>query len=139
MKSILIDAGPIIALFNKNDRYHEKILNYIKNYNGKLYSSWAVLTEVSHMLGFSISAQLDFLKWIRTGAIEVINLDYVDIDRIIELSEKYSDVPMDLADATLVVIAEKYEIKEILTIDNDYYIYRTIEKEMLENVLDRNL
>jgi hypothetical protein len=139
MKSILIDAGPIIALFNKNDRYHEKVLNYLKNYNGKLYSSWAVLTEASHMLSFSIAAQMDLLKWVRSGAIDLIDMDNVDIDRILELSKKYSDVPMDLADATLVVIAEKLEIKEILTIDNDYYIYRTIEKEMIENVLDKKL
>ena len=135
MKSILIDAGPIIALFNKNDRYHEKVLNYLKGYQGKLLSTWPVITEVTHMLSFSVDAQIDFLKWVRSGAIEIIQIEKVEIERIIELTQKYSDVPMDLADAILVVVAEKNKVKEILTIDNDYYIYRTIHKEMLVNVL----
>ena len=136
MKSILIDAGPIIALFNKKDNYHERVIGYLREFSGKLLSTWPVITEVSHMLSFSVNAQIDFLKWVRSGAIELIDIEKAEIDRIIELTNKYSDVPMDLADATMVVISEKLNVKEILTIDNDYYIYRTIHKEMLENVLN---
>jgi predicted nucleic acid-binding protein len=136
MKSILIDAGPIIALFNKNDKYHYKVLTYLKGYKGKLFCIWPVITEVSHMLMFSLEAQIDFLKWVRAGALEIAPIEVADIDRIIQLADKYSNVPMDLADASLVLIAEKHKLKEILTIDNDYYIYRTAHKEMLSNVLD---
>ena len=46
MQNILIDTGPIIAIFNKNDKYHEKIKNFLKNYQGKLTSTWPVVTEV---------------------------------------------------------------------------------------------
>ncbi len=49
---------------------------------------------------------------------------------------KYSDIPMDLADASLVVLSEKLRIKEIITIDSDYYVYRTINKEMIENIFN---
>ena len=136
MKSILIDAGPIIALFNKNDKYHHKVLRYLKDFDGKLYCTWPVLTEVSHMLGFSVEAQIDFMKWVRAGALILVPIELTDVERIIQLATHYSNVPMDLADASLVLIAEKFKIKEILTIDNDYYIYRTVHKEMLANVLD---
>lgn len=136
MKSSLIDAGPIIALFNKNDKFHKVVKEFIKEYKGKLITSWPVITEASHMLDFNVQVQIDLFKWIRLGGliIEEVNID--DIDRIIALSEKYSDIPMDLADASLVVLSEKLKIKEIITIDSDYYIYRTIEKEMIKNILE---
>jgi len=136
MKNTLIDAGPIIALFNKNDKYHEKIKDFLKDYKGLLLSTWPVVTEVSHMLDFNVQTQIDFLTWVNLGGIIIENIDHEDIARIIELSKKYSDVPMDLADASLVVLSEKKNIKEIITIDSDYYIYRTIKKEMIENIFN---
>lgn len=134
MKNTLIDAGPLIALFNKNDKYHEPIKKFLKGYKGILSTTWPVITEVSHMLDFNIQTQIDFLTWIQLGAVILENINNDDILRIIELSKKYSDVPMDLADASLVVLSEKLGIKEIITIDSDYYIYRTINKEMITNI-----
>lgn len=134
MKNTLIDAGPLIALFNKSDKYHEKIKDFIKSYKGLLTTSWPVITEVCHMLDFNIGAQIDFLKWIKLGGLKVEDIEAEEIDKIIKLSEKYSDVPMDLADATLIIISERLGLKEIITIDSDYYIYRTTEKEMLINI-----
>ena len=136
MKNTLIDAGPLIALFNKNDKYHEKIKEFIKNYKGLLTTSWPVITEVCHMLDFNINAQIDFLKWIKLGGLKVEDIETEEIDKIINLSEKYYDIPMDLADATLIVISERLGIKEIITIDSDYYIYRTTEREMLINIFN---
>lgn len=136
MKNTLIDAGPIIALFNKNDLYHNKIKLFLKDYKGILTSTWPVLTEVSHMLDFNTQTQIDFLTWVNLGGIYIEDIVKEDIARMIELSKKYSDIPMDLADASLIVTAEKINIKEIITIDSDYYIYRTIKKEMLKNVFE---
>lgn len=136
MKSTLIDAGPIIALFNKNDKYHKSVKKFLKTYKGKLITSWPVVTEASHMLDFNVQVQIDLFKWIRLCGVVIEEVKTNDIDRIIALSEKYSDIPMDLVDASLVVLAEKLKIKEIITIDSDYYIYRTIEKEMIKNILE---
>jgi len=136
MKNTLIDAGPLIALFNKNDKYHGKIKKFIMAYDGILTTSWPVITEVCHMLDFNINTQIDFLKWIKLGGLRIENIEPTEINRIIELSQKYSDIPMDLADASLVVISERSRIKEIITIDSDYYIYRTIEKEMIKNIFN---
>ena len=134
MKNTLIDAGPLIALFNGKDTYHEKIVNFLEHSTDKLITSWPVIAETCHMLSFSVKAQLDFLKWCERGAVKIENAIDSELARIIELTEKYSNVPMDLADATLIVISEKMHIKEIITIDSDYYIYRTMKKEMLKNI-----
>lgn len=135
MKSTLIDAGPIIALFNKNDTYHKVVKQFLKKFKGRLVTSWPVITEASHMLDFNVQVQIDLLKWIKLGGLNIEEVTVEDIDRIIALSDTYSDIPMDLADASLVVLSEKLKIKEIVTIDSDYYTYRTIEKEMIKNIL----
>ena len=136
MKNTLIDAGPLIALFNKNDKYHKAIKKFIKAYNGILTTSWPVITEACHMLDFNINVQIDFLKWIELGGLRIEDIESTELNRIIQLSEKYSDIPIDLADASLVIISERLRIKEIITIDSDYYIYRTVEKEMIKNIFD---
>ena len=86
------------------------------------------------MLDFNIQTQMDFLTWIKLGGLTIEDIEKEDLNRIIELSRKYSDVPIDLSDASLVVLSEKINLKKIITIDSDYYIYRTMHKEMPENV-----
>ncbi len=88
------------------------------------------------MLDFNVQTQIDFLTWIQLGGVNIEAIKNEDIGRIIELSMKYSDLPMDLADASLVVLSEKLKIKKIITIDSDYYVYRTIKKEMIENIFN---
>ncbi len=134
MKNILIDAGPLIALFDKKDRYHEKAVEYLRNSSDRFVTSWPVLTEVSHMLDFSVEAQIDFLRWCERGGLRIVDIKEDELNRIIQLTQTYSNVPMDLAESTLVVLAERLGIKEIVTIDSDYYVYRTERKEILTNV-----
>ena len=134
MKNILIDAGPLIALFDKKDRYHDKAVEYLRNSSDRFVTSWPVLTEVSHMLDFSVDAQIDFLRWCERGGLRIVDIKEDELNRIIQLTQTYSNVPMDLADSTLVVLAERLGIKEIVTIDSDYYVYRTERKEILTNV-----
>lgn len=134
IKSILIDAGPLIALFDRDDKYHDKIKDYIKKNKVKFVSTIAVITEVTHMLDFNIRAQIGFLEWISQEGIIIHNINQKEIIRIIELSKKYHDVPMDFADATLVVTAEQTGIREIISIDSDFEIYRLFKKEKIENV-----
>lgn len=97
MKSILIDAGPLIALFDKSDQHHNCALNFIKGYKGFLWTTWPVITEVTHMLDFNTKAQIGFLEWVRRGGLQLVDLDLMDLERIIAFCQKFSDVPMDLA------------------------------------------
>lgn len=139
MKNTLIDAGPIISLFDKDDYYHDIIKSFLKNFKGKLFTTWPVITEVSHMLSFNLSVQISFFEWLNRKAVSIINIEFEHLERIIELSKKYSDVPMDLADSSLIVISEMTGITEIITIDSDYYIYRTKSKSKLNNLIEKIL
>lgn len=134
MKSILIDAGPLIALFDKSDNYHTQALTFLKNFKGTLFTTWPVITEASHLLGFNVNVQIALLEWINRGGLHLIEIESYHMNRLIQLSEKFKDVPMDLADATLIVAAEINDIKEIATIYSDFYIYRDIRKRYLKNI-----
>ncbi|MDM8535577.1 PIN domain-containing protein [Desulfobacterales bacterium HSG17] len=136
MKNTLIDAGPLIALFDNDDKFHKAVRQFLSEYRGHLVTTWPVITEVSHMLDFSVGVQIDFLKWIHRGAVIIFSLEPEHLEWLIELSEKYADVPMDLADGSLMVASEYTGIRTIVTIDSDYYIYRTKDRQYLKNLLE---
>ena len=135
MKKALIDSGPLIALFDRSDKYHKTVLSFLKKYEGDLITTWAVMTEVSHMLDFNLNVQLDFLKWIELGGIEIYEIKQSDLSEIISMMIKYTNVPMDLADSSLMFIAQKEGIHDIVSIDSDFDIYRTLKKKFLNNIL----
>ena len=134
-RNTLVDAGPIIALFTRNDRHHEGVAGYLKGYHGTLTTTWPVITEASHMLSYDVRAQLALLKWIERGALQIHGISGEAISRIAQLMEKYGDLPMDLADATLVVVAETLGVLEIMTIDSHFSSYRTADRKSIRNVL----
>jgi predicted nucleic acid-binding protein len=124
MKKILIDSGPLIALFDASDKYHSKTVNFIKNNKYPLITTIASVTETLHLLDFNRNAQIDFIEWIHRGGVEIANIENTDFSRLKELTEKYHDLPMDFADSCLVYLAEKNNLNTIATIDRDFTIYR---------------
>ena len=106
MQNIVVDSGPFIALFDGNDRYHQRAVSFIQNTRCKLHTNIAVVTEVVHMLDFSQQAQQDFLFWVEQAVIiDQRSLD--DWERILNLLRKYADLPADFADASLVMLCER--------------------------------
>jgi len=131
---ILIDAGPFIALFDADDSQHKKVKSFIRDQRYSFISTLAVFAEVSHMLDFDVRAQRDFYQWAMFHGVIISDINQNDLPRILELTEKYADLPMDFADATLVVTAEKTGIKEIISLDKDFDIYRLPGKVKIRNV-----
>ena len=134
MESLLIDAGPLIALFNKRDRYHAKMLEFLKNRQATYWTTWPVITEATHLLDFSLNAQISLLKWIERGGLNLVDIPESSVSKILAYCTKYSDVPMDLADATLMVTSEIIGTNKIVSIDSDFYIYRDFRNNYLQNV-----
>lgn len=124
MKKILIDSGPLIALFNRNDSYHIASVEFIKKNRSELITTIASVTETLHLLDFNRNAQIDFLNWLNAGAVTIEPITTVDLLSIRELIVKYSDLPMDFADACLVFLANKLNISKVATIDRDFDVYR---------------
>ncbi|MDF1522515.1 MAG: PIN domain-containing protein [Trueperaceae bacterium] len=134
MRSILVDAGPLIALFDRDDAHHDAIRDLLRRASGRLITTWPVLTETSHLLVFDVRAQVDFYGWVADGGVLVHDLPVAALERITGLVEKDRDRPMDLADATLVVAAETLGITEIISIDRDLDIDRTADRAWFVNL-----
>ena len=81
-RKVVIDSGPLIALFDKDDRYHERAREFIKNFRGELLTNYAVITEATHLLDFSVRAQTDLLQWILDGGISVMEILADDLVRV---------------------------------------------------------
>ncbi|MCL2705572.1 MAG: PIN domain-containing protein [Spirochaetaceae bacterium] len=131
---ILIDAGPFIALFDVNDNHHKKVQEFLVKSDYLFISTLAVFTEVSYFLRFSTRTQKDFYEWAMLHGVIICDINQHDLPRIVELTEKYADLPMDFADATLVVAAEKTGIREIISLDKDFNIYRLPGREKIRNI-----
>ena len=131
---ILIDAGPLIALFHSGDNNHERIRNFLKEHQYCYISTLAVYTEVAYFLSVNTQAQQDFYKWTMYKGVIISDINQNDIPRIAELTKKYSDLPMDFADATLVVTAEKTGLREIISLDKDFDFYRLPGREKIKNM-----
>jgi predicted nucleic acid-binding protein len=134
LNTVLIDAGPLIALFDKGDKNHLKIRAFLGKTPYRFISTLAVYTEVSYMLSFSALAQRDFYEWVMHKGVITSDINQHDMPRLVELTEKYADLPMDFADATLVITAEKTGIREIISLDRDFDVYRLPGKERIRNL-----
>jgi len=131
---ILIDSGPLIALFHSGDNHHKKVRDFLAKKKYLFISTLAVFTEVSYFLSVNINVQRDFFNWVMYKGVIISDINQHDIPRLIEFIEKYSDLPMDFADATLVITAEKTGIRQIISLDNDFEIYRLPGREKIQNV-----
>ncbi len=135
LNTVLADTGPLVALFDQSDFYHRKVLSFLQSGRFKFVTTTAVITEVTHLLDFSVETQIEFFQWILTEGVIIHEIVFQDISRIVELTKKYSDWPMDFTDATLVVAAERTGIKKIVSLDSDFDIYRLPGKLRIENIL----
>ena len=123
MRSILVDAGPLIALLDRSDKNHRGVKGNLERNRCRLLTTWPVLAEVCRFVPERI--QISFLRWAASGELSVVELHETALATIADWKEKYRDLPMDLADASLLWVAEQTGILDILTIDlRDFAAYR---------------
>lgn len=129
MRAVLVDAGPLVALLDRSDERHEEVAAALKKIHDPLVSVWPALVEAMYLLSFSWRAQKALWELIETGTIQLLHLDQADIEPMKNLMEKYRDLPMDMADAALVRVAEREGIRRVLTLDQrDFSVYRLARK-----------
>ncbi len=122
---ILVDTGPLVALFDPKDDHHLRCRTALKGIEEPIGTTVAVLTEAFHMLQPHSIGSTRLREFIAAGALSVWFLEQKSLMRAFELMEFYSDRPMDLADASLVVAAELIQTRRVFTIDrDDFETYR---------------
>ena len=123
---ILTDTGALVALLNNNDAYHTRCVQVLPSLPKPMLTTLPVLTETMHFLGkqFGWRGQDPLWQLVKIGALEIAPVDGTVLARLPELMEKYRDVPMDLADASLVAVAEARALQRVFTLDSHFYAYR---------------
>ena len=134
----LIDTGPILALLDRNDPWHQPCVETMARLRLPLMSSAAVLTEVFHMIPDGSRALDEAWTFVGSGAITLAGIGDEDLDSVHGLMVRYRDRPMDFADATLVHLAQRESLTEIFTIDHDdFETYRIDGRRRFRVVPDR--
>jgi len=134
---IITDTGFWFALFNKHDSHHQRATQLLSELTEPMITTWPVMTETCHLLlkRQGIQAQLNFINSYKQNGFMVFNLDTVHRTRVQALMLEYADLPMDLADASLVILAETLQDGRILSTDKrDFNTYRWKNHYPFENL-----
>lgn len=122
---ILVDTGPLVALFDPADSSHGRCVETLAAIEEPIVTTVPVLTEAFHLLRPASVGARRLMDFVADGGLRVLHLDDPDLERAFELMVQHADAPMDLADASLVAMAEGRGLRTVFTIDRtDFAIYR---------------
>jgi hypothetical protein len=122
---ILVDTGPLVALFDPADAWHQRCVEQLRKISERLWTTTPVLTEAFHLLTPASVGTKRLMDFVTEGGLAMWFFDGSGLSRAFELVVRYDNVPMDLADASLVVAAERLNTRKVFTIDrSDFDVYR---------------
>jgi predicted nucleic acid-binding protein len=135
---IIADTGFFFALGNRQDKFHQKATQYLQIVEEPIITTYPVIIETSYLLAerCNQSIQFKFLEQFIQGRVNIFSLEIHHLERCLNLMKQYADLPMDLADASLLVVAEELDEARILTTDQrDFNIYRFHTVKVFNNIL----
>ena len=135
---VLVDSGPLIALFNGGDRWHAPVRGWLQaNPAATLISTWCVATEVCALLARRVhnDAALDFLRWVQRGALTLDRAVEGSLTEVLRISERFAGLPFELADASIAEAAARLKLRHVLSLDADFDVYRDRSGRPLINLL----
>ena len=138
MTSWLIDTGPLVAYLDARDPEHETVARRLEAFSGRLVTTSAVVTESMHLVAADTRGPRLLADFLLSASVEVHDLSRPpELHEAVTLMEGSTNLPMDFADATLLLLAEALGIHDLLTLDRrGFNAFRTREGEALRLVLD---
>jgi uncharacterized protein len=124
MTAAIVDPGPLVAFFDRAERYHHWVAEQFEDLDAPLLVCEPVLAEAMYLLASYPKAQDTLLELIQNEALRVVFRLDEHIGALRKLLQKYRDTPMSLADACIVRMSELHERHAVLTLDSDFLVYR---------------
>lgn len=122
---LLLDTGALVSLLDRSQRHHADCATFFSEWEGPVVSTEAVLTEATHLLGKQKGGRQACVDFFLSGGALLVPTTNASLRRSRELLSQYADLPMDYADATLVVLAEELGTNRVFTTDRrDFGVYR---------------
>jgi predicted nucleic acid-binding protein len=134
---VLIDTGPLVALFSEGDEHHDRCRDALKALHPPLLTCWPVVTEAAWLLRKRPHALHQLLECFDGGLFALLSLDADDLSPIAAVMKRYGDAGLQFADATLAHLAERESIRTVFTTDRrDFSIVRLKRNRTLRLVPD---
>jgi len=136
-RDALIDSGPLIALFNRSDRWNPATMAWLEsNQHVRLHSLWPVMTEVCALLARRVHnlAAIDFLEWAQRGALRLDSPPDGALVSVMGICRRFASLPLDLADASIAEAAARLGIAHLVSLDRDFDVYRDANGKKLKNL-----
>ncbi len=120
---IIADTSGLLALFNRREPFHARVAQVVAEQQQTLVVSPYVVAELDYLVAnrIGVEAELAVLLELRTGAYELANLDPDDLQRCAEVIEQYRNLNIGLADASIVVLADRFATDRVLTLDRRHF------------------
>ena len=115
---ILVDVGPLVALFTPADHNHGPCVAILESINEELVTTAPVLTEAFHLLRPGSQGPPRLMEFVRQGGLRILPMDDHNLLRCFRLMDRHADLAMDFADASLVATAESIRIHKVFTLDS---------------------
>lgn len=136
---VLLDTGPLVAFLDRSDRYHNWATREWANIELPLLTCEAVVTEACFLLKRVYGGETTVISFIDRGVIKISFSLHKEVAAVGELLNRYQSVPMSLADACLVRMAELSDESELLTLDSDFLIYRKNRNQIITAIAPKNI
>jgi len=120
---ILVDTGPIVAAASKRDEHHATCLAALSSLREPPLITPLVVMEVCYFLATRASpaAEAAFLRSVAIGSFDLVSLSGDDLERSAQLVERYANLPLGAADASVIAVAERLGVQQILTLDRAHF------------------
>ena len=134
-KKVIIDTGPLVAFLNKSDNYHDWALTQFSELNPPFLTCEAVVSEVCFLLRNTEYGTQNVFKLLERELILISFKLESEISTITNLMNKYSNIPMSMADACLVRMSEQISDSTVCTLDSDFRIYRKEKRKVIPVIM----
>ena len=121
--TVIADTGALYALVDKSDSWHQRVVEWWADHGAGVVVPAVVLAEVTYLLHTRIgpAAEDAFVRSVADGEMVIEELEMEDIVRAAGVMHQYADMPLGFVDAALVALAERLEVRELLTTDRRHF------------------
>jgi uncharacterized protein len=121
---LLLDTGALVGLLDRSQTVHKSCVKFYSAWKGQVVTTEAVITEAIHLLSGVHNGAAACLDFVLEGGSVLVPSTELSLKRCRTLLQKYGDLPIDFADATLIVLAEDLDTDMVFTFDSDFRVYR---------------
>jgi len=138
LRAWLLDTGPLVSYLDASEGEHGEVATRLDAFTGQLFTTSAVITEAMHFVAPARGGALLLAELVAKSGLQVLDFSHAeDLMEAARRMEKYRDIPMDYADATLILLAERLEVFDLLTLDRrGFKVFRCSRGQHFSLVLD---